>query len=100
MKKPIDLRPGDMMYRAPYPGNPVGHIRIIDDVQKQDPWVVFNTAEARGDDLTGPTTRWWRYPQGSSFARLEEYVGDAWRPAEDREQADVYSRRLPTRTSD
>ncbi len=83
------------MYRAPYSTNPVGHIRIVDDVQSQAGGVIFHTSEARGDGVTGPTARWWRYQDASQFSKLEEFVDDDWQPAEAREQPDTYSRRLP-----
>ena len=97
--RPDDLRPGDVMYRPPSASNPIGHIRIIDEVRAGDGGIAFHTAESTAS-LDGPAARWWRFPDPSRFASLEEQSDGTWHVAPAEEQANEYSRRLLPGTRD
>lgn len=83
---PLDLRPGDTMWKE-------GHIRVVMRVRRAGAAVEFDTAESSSIRDIGPTPNTWRYPDGRSFKGLSKRSGEAWRAAP--KDAQAYGRYKP-----
>ena len=59
-----DLRVGDVITLAGNQTMPIGHVRVIDSVERRGSWVHYTAVESGGGPRSGPQRTHWRVPNG------------------------------------